>query len=75
MHENVFVNLKSNSSFLFNKGHNLLTSAFPPKNSPKLTISLLKEKYHFKAELVSFQAELNYCPYCLPPKSGGQARN
>ena len=28
------------------------------KNSPKLTISLLKEKYPFQAELVSFQAEL-----------------
>ena len=26
-----FVNLKSNSALLYNKGHNLLTSAFPPK--------------------------------------------
>ena len=25
-----FVNLKSNSTLLYNKGHNLLTSAFPP---------------------------------------------
>ena len=27
-----FVNLKSNSALLYNKGHNLLTSAFPPNN-------------------------------------------
>ena len=26
-----FVNLKSNRALLYNKGHNLLTSAFPPK--------------------------------------------
>ena len=31
---------------------------FDPENSPKLNISLLKEQYHFQAELVSFQAEL-----------------
>ena len=30
--ENIFVNLKSNSALLYNKGHNLLTSAFPPKH-------------------------------------------
>ena len=29
--KNVFVNLKSNLALLYNKGHNLLTSAFPPK--------------------------------------------
>ena len=27
----VFVNHKSNSALLYNKGYNLLTSAFPPK--------------------------------------------
>ena len=57
----IFVNLNSNSALLYN----LLTSAFTPKNVKifkypliKLNISLLKEKYHFQAELVSFQAEL-----------------
>ena len=28
--KNSFVNLKSNSALLCNKGHNLLTSTFPP---------------------------------------------
>ena len=40
---NTIVNLKSNSALLYNKGHTLLKSAFPKKNSPKLNISLLKE--------------------------------
>ena len=46
----IFVNLKSNSALLYNKGHNELTSAFPPKSVKlikfsfkKLNISLLKE--------------------------------
>ena len=29
--KNLFVDLKSNSALLYNKGHNLLASAFPPK--------------------------------------------
>ena len=37
----VFVNLKSNSAILYNKGHNLLTSAFPQKHV-KLAKFLLK---------------------------------
>ena len=34
-----FVDLKSNSALFYNKGHNLLTSAFPQKNSPKLNMN------------------------------------
>ena len=37
----ILVNLKSNSALLYNKGHHLLTSAFYPKNSPKLIIALI----------------------------------
>ena len=34
-----FVNLKSNSALLYKKGHNLLTSAFPPKNKVNRAMS------------------------------------
>ena len=46
---NNFVNLKSNSALLYNKGHNLLPSAFPPKDvklinfHKKVEFSRLKE--------------------------------
>ena len=32
MDKKYFVHLKSNSALFYIKGHNLLTSAFPPKN-------------------------------------------
>ena len=38
-----FVNLKSNSTLLYNKGHNLLTSALPPKH-----VKLIK--FHWKVQ-------------------------
>ena len=38
--EAFFVNLKSNSAFLYNKRHNLLTSAFPPKNVNQISNKL-----------------------------------
>ena len=44
----VFVNLKSNSAFLYNKGHNLLTSAFPQK-----LVKLIK--FPFIAQIASLQ--------------------
>ena len=37
-----FVNLKSNSALLYIKGHNLLTSAFPPKNVKLIKFPLKK---------------------------------
>ena len=47
-----FVDLKSNTSLLYNKGHNFW-KVFWPEKFPKT----------------------DYCPYCLPPTSGGQAGN
>ena len=58
-HRKSFVNLKSNSALLYNKGHNLLTSAFPPKN----------------VRLIKFPLKSFYRPHCLPPTAGGQAGN
>ena len=52
---NNFVILKSNSALLYNRSHNLLASAFPPKNVKlikfqfkKLNISLQKNKITYK---------------------------
>ena len=54
----MFVNLKSNLALLYNKGHNLLTSAFPPNNVKIFKFSIKNNEFHFQAELVSFQTEL-----------------
>ena len=57
-HRMAFVNLKSNSALLYNKGHNLSKVLFPKQFKlikfplKKWNISLLEESYHFQAELL-----------------------
>ena len=61
---NNFVDLKSNSALLYNKGHNL-KKCFDLKNSPKLNISLLKDFKQDRAQLaLGRQKKIHHSYYC-----------